>query len=113
MGLQLRMKKPLPRIRPVLRPLAVCAKHLILSPERRLHGVAQPEYSPQTQETKLRGERGGATNCRGAGVSDPEHAPHQPPPKPFAPSSPTPQCDDSQQAYALSPLPPHARCYLS
>ncbi|MCU1307033.1 MAG: hypothetical protein JWN45_1728, partial [Acidobacteriaceae bacterium] len=42
-------RNPLPRIRPVLRPLAVCAKHLILSPERRLHGVAQPEYSPQTQ----------------------------------------------------------------
>src|SRR5258706_540975 len=41
------------------------AKHLILSPERRLHGVAQPEYSPQTQEPKLRGESGAVKTVRG------------------------------------------------
>ena len=41
----------------------MCAKHLILSPERRLHGVAQPEDSPQTQETKLRGESGAGSTA--------------------------------------------------
>lgn len=38
-------------------------EHPILSPERRLHGVAQPEDSPQTQETKLRGESGAGSTA--------------------------------------------------
>src|SRR5258708_33446307 len=89
MGLQLRMKKPLPRIRPVLRPLAVCAKHLILSPERRLHGVAQPENSPQTQETKLRGESGAVKTVRGPSVPDLAPAPVRLPQNLFRLSSAT------------------------
>ena len=46
-------------------PLAKCAKHLRLSPEPRLRGVAQPEYSRQTQEARRQVEGGAVNTVRG------------------------------------------------